>query len=166
MFRVLIITSLHKLISICGSASLHSPKNERDGYSTMWQTQLCSAPQPVPPSKPSFEVDTATPWVAGKKYTVACISTDAKPMAEITLYKGECPLWDVTAMFGLEGESPGQRPPPHPTCRGFHRSQPECINIKISQRIKYKFSWDFLFIFYSSVPLNNKVERHRLRGRK
>ncbi|TKS81922.1 Nephrin Renal glomerulus-specific cell adhesion receptor [Collichthys lucidus] len=41
----------------------------------------------VPPSKPYFEVDMATPWVAGKKYTVACIAPDAKPVAEITLYK-------------------------------------------------------------------------------
>ncbi|XP_027142914.1 nephrin [Larimichthys crocea] len=41
----------------------------------------------IPPSKPYFEVDMATPWVAGKKYTVACIAPDAKPVAEITLYK-------------------------------------------------------------------------------
>lgn len=30
-----------------------------------------------------------TPWVAGKKYTVTCVAPDAKPEAEITLYKGE-----------------------------------------------------------------------------
>ncbi|KAM9852134.1 nephrin [Aulostomus maculatus] len=41
----------------------------------------------IPPSKPYFEVDLATPWVAGKKYTVICVAPDAKPEAEITLYK-------------------------------------------------------------------------------
>ncbi|XP_070691959.1 nephrin [Pempheris klunzingeri] len=41
----------------------------------------------IPPSKPYFEMDMATPWVAGKKYTVTCIAPDAKPVAEITLYK-------------------------------------------------------------------------------
>lgn len=34
----------------------------------------------------------ATPWVAGKKYAITCIAPDAKPLAEITLYKGESPL--------------------------------------------------------------------------
>ncbi|KAM8734312.1 nephrin isoform 1-T1 [Acanthopagrus schlegelii] len=41
----------------------------------------------IPPSKPYFEVDMATPWVAGKKYTVTCVAPDAKPVAEITLFK-------------------------------------------------------------------------------
>ncbi|KAI9532257.1 hypothetical protein NQZ68_033197 [Dissostichus eleginoides] len=41
----------------------------------------------VPPSKPYLMVDMATPWVAGSKYTVTCIAPDAKPMADITLYK-------------------------------------------------------------------------------
>ncbi|KAG8010152.1 Nephrin, partial [Nibea albiflora] len=41
----------------------------------------------IPPSKPYFEADMATPWVAGKKYTVTCIAPDAKPVAEVTLYK-------------------------------------------------------------------------------
>uniref|UniRef100_A0A3Q3LF73 NPHS1 adhesion molecule, nephrin n=1 Tax=Labrus bergylta TaxID=56723 RepID=A0A3Q3LF73_9LABR len=41
----------------------------------------------IPPSRPYFEVDMATPWVAGKKYTFTCIAPDAKPAAEITLYK-------------------------------------------------------------------------------
>ncbi|KAM9310025.1 nephrin [Pholidichthys leucotaenia] len=41
----------------------------------------------IPPSKPYFEVDMATPWVAGKKYTVVCVVPNAKPVAEITLYK-------------------------------------------------------------------------------
>lgn len=50
----------------------------------------------VPPSKPYFMVDTATPWVAGKKYAVTCIAPDAKPEAEITLYKGESPLFNCT----------------------------------------------------------------------
>uniref|UniRef100_UPI003AAB75BB nephrin n=1 Tax=Centroberyx gerrardi TaxID=166262 RepID=UPI003AAB75BB len=41
----------------------------------------------IPPSKPYFEVDMAAPWVAGKTYTVTCIAPDAKPEAEVTLYK-------------------------------------------------------------------------------
>ncbi|KAM9352918.1 nephrin [Symphorus nematophorus] len=41
----------------------------------------------IPPSKPYFEVDMATPWVAGAEYTVTCVAPDAKPMAEITLFK-------------------------------------------------------------------------------
>lgn len=32
-----------------------------------------------------------TPWVEGKKYTVICIAPDAKPVAEISLFKGESP---------------------------------------------------------------------------
>lgn len=43
----------------------------------------------VPPSQPYFEVDMATPWVAGKKYVVFCVAPDSKPAAEVTLYKGE-----------------------------------------------------------------------------
>ncbi|XP_051261482.1 nephrin isoform X2 [Dicentrarchus labrax] len=49
--------------------------------STAWVNVL------IPPSKPYFEVDMATPWVAGKEYTITCIVPDAKPVALITLYK-------------------------------------------------------------------------------
>ncbi|XP_035493653.2 nephrin isoform X1 [Scophthalmus maximus] len=49
--------------------------------STAWVNVL------IPPSIPYFEVDMATPWVAGKKYTVTCVAPEAKPVAEITLYK-------------------------------------------------------------------------------
>ncbi|KAF3839897.1 hypothetical protein F7725_018614 [Dissostichus mawsoni] len=49
--------------------------------STAWIFML------IPPSKPYLMVDMATPWVAGSKYTVTCIAPDAKPMADITLYK-------------------------------------------------------------------------------
>ncbi|CAJ1061659.1 nephrin [Xyrichtys novacula] len=41
----------------------------------------------IPPSRPHFQMDMATPWVAGKKYAVTCVAPDAKPAAEITLYK-------------------------------------------------------------------------------
>ncbi|XP_006801513.2 nephrin [Neolamprologus brichardi] len=41
----------------------------------------------IPPSKPYFDMDMSTPWEAGKKYTVTCVAPDAKPLAEITLYK-------------------------------------------------------------------------------
>ncbi|XP_037641863.1 nephrin isoform X1 [Sebastes umbrosus] len=49
--------------------------------STAWVDML------IPLSKPYFVVDMATPWVAGEKYAVTCIAPDAKPEAEITLYK-------------------------------------------------------------------------------
>nr|XP_054597201.1 nephrin [Nothobranchius furzeri] len=41
----------------------------------------------IPPSVPYFIVDVTTPWVAGKKYDVSCVAPDAKPPAEITMYK-------------------------------------------------------------------------------
>uniref|UniRef100_A0A3Q3VIY6 Uncharacterized protein n=1 Tax=Mola mola TaxID=94237 RepID=A0A3Q3VIY6_MOLML len=60
--------------------------------STAWVNVL------IPPSKPYFEIDVATSWVAGRKYTVACVAPDAKPGAEITFYKGE-----VTALSSDNG---------------------------------------------------------------
>ncbi|KAM7420569.1 hypothetical protein PAMA_015005 [Pampus argenteus] len=56
----------------------------------------------IPPSKPYFEVDMAEPWVAGKKYTVTCIAPDAKPVAEITLYKDGVELTG-TESFTMSG---------------------------------------------------------------
>ncbi|XP_072317579.1 nephrin [Eucyclogobius newberryi] len=41
----------------------------------------------IPPSQPYFEMDTLQYWVAGRKYSVICVAPDAKPEAEITLYK-------------------------------------------------------------------------------
>ncbi|KAM3837954.1 nephrin-like, partial [Diretmus argenteus] len=52
-----------------------------------------------PPSKPYFEGDMAAPWVAGKTYTVTCIAPDAKPKAEVTLYK------DGVELTGAESSS-------------------------------------------------------------
>lgn len=54
----------------------------------------------VPPSKPYFTTDVTTPWVAGKKYKVECVAPDAKPEADITLYKGES-LSSFPADFSL-----------------------------------------------------------------
>ncbi|KAM7382738.1 hypothetical protein PAMP_002455 [Pampus punctatissimus] len=56
----------------------------------------------IPPSKPYFEVDMAEPWVAGKKYTVTCIAPNAKPVAEITLYKDGVELTG-TESFTMSG---------------------------------------------------------------
>uniref|UniRef100_A0A8D0D7W3 NPHS1 adhesion molecule, nephrin n=1 Tax=Sander lucioperca TaxID=283035 RepID=A0A8D0D7W3_SANLU len=64
--------------------------------STVWVNML------IPPSKPYFEVDMATPWTAGKKYVVTCIAPDAKPMAEITLYKDGVELTGVES-FNMSG---------------------------------------------------------------
>ncbi|TDH12004.1 hypothetical protein EPR50_G00066240 [Perca flavescens] len=64
--------------------------------STVWVNML------IPPSKPYFEVDMATPWTAGKKYVVTCIAPDAKPMAEITLYKDGVELTGIES-FNMSG---------------------------------------------------------------
>uniref|UniRef100_A0A3B3ZLW4 Uncharacterized protein n=1 Tax=Periophthalmus magnuspinnatus TaxID=409849 RepID=A0A3B3ZLW4_9GOBI len=41
----------------------------------------------IPPSEPYFEMDALQYWVVGRKYSVICVAPDAKPEAEITLYK-------------------------------------------------------------------------------
>ncbi|XP_061109515.1 nephrin [Conger conger] len=41
----------------------------------------------IPPSRPVFEAETDEPWVAGKEYTVTCTAPDAKPAAEVTLFR-------------------------------------------------------------------------------
>ncbi|XP_035019787.2 nephrin [Hippoglossus stenolepis] len=56
----------------------------------------------IPPSSPYFEVDMATPWVAGEKYTVTCVAPDAKPMAEIALYKDGVELTGAES-FNMDG---------------------------------------------------------------
>ena len=43
----------------------------------------------VPPDEPHFELDSDEPWVAGRRYTVVCVAPDAKPAAQLQLYKGE-----------------------------------------------------------------------------
>uniref|UniRef100_A0A3B5KVF8 NPHS1 adhesion molecule, nephrin n=1 Tax=Xiphophorus couchianus TaxID=32473 RepID=A0A3B5KVF8_9TELE len=54
----------------------------------------------IPPSKLYFTTDVTAPWVAGKKYMVECVAPDAKPGADITLYKGES-LSSFPADFNL-----------------------------------------------------------------
>uniref|UniRef100_A0AAV2MDC4 Nephrin/kirre n=1 Tax=Knipowitschia caucasica TaxID=637954 RepID=A0AAV2MDC4_KNICA len=41
----------------------------------------------IPPAEPHFEPDWPQHWEAGRKYSVTCVAPDAKPEAEITLYK-------------------------------------------------------------------------------
>uniref|UniRef100_A0A8C5DH51 NPHS1 adhesion molecule, nephrin n=1 Tax=Gouania willdenowi TaxID=441366 RepID=A0A8C5DH51_GOUWI len=56
----------------------------------------------IPPSKPNLLVDMATPWVAGRKYTISCVAPDAKPEADITLFKGDSFFFsDVFDMIGM-----------------------------------------------------------------
>ncbi|CAL8248752.1 unnamed protein product [Lota lota] len=58
----------------------------------------------IPPSKPYFETDLAETWVAGKRYTVVCVAPDAKPEAQIQLYK------DGVELMGLESSTmPGSQ---------------------------------------------------------
>uniref|UniRef100_H3DM88 NPHS1 adhesion molecule, nephrin n=1 Tax=Tetraodon nigroviridis TaxID=99883 RepID=H3DM88_TETNG len=56
----------------------------------------------IPPSKVYFDVDMATPWVAGKKYTITCVALDAKPAADITVYKDGVELTGVES-FPMSG---------------------------------------------------------------
>uniref|UniRef100_A0A3Q3B3N1 NPHS1 adhesion molecule, nephrin n=1 Tax=Kryptolebias marmoratus TaxID=37003 RepID=A0A3Q3B3N1_KRYMA len=60
----------------------------------------------IPPSQPYFVVDVTTHWVAGKKYDIACVAPDAKPPAEITLYKGEPP---VLGYFNFDTDGQAER---------------------------------------------------------
>ncbi|XP_062395790.1 nephrin-like [Sardina pilchardus] len=49
----------------------------------------------IPPLKLHIEVESSEPWVAGKEYSVKCTATDAKPAAEITLFKAGIQLTDL-----------------------------------------------------------------------
>ncbi|XP_031432688.1 nephrin isoform X2 [Clupea harengus] len=52
----------------------------------------------IPPLKPYIELESNEPWVAGKEYTVMCTASDAKPAAEITLFKGGIQLLDLDSV--------------------------------------------------------------------
>ncbi|XP_077063993.1 nephrin isoform X2 [Siphateles boraxobius] len=41
----------------------------------------------IPPSQPYFQLESDEPWVEGNEYTVTCIAPDAKPPAEITMFR-------------------------------------------------------------------------------
>ncbi|XP_028836423.1 nephrin isoform X2 [Denticeps clupeoides] len=56
----------------------------------------------IPPSQPYIEFETLEPWVAGKVYTVTCTAPDAKPAAEITLFKDGVELTDADS-FTMSG---------------------------------------------------------------
>ncbi|XP_048117915.1 nephrin [Alosa alosa] len=49
----------------------------------------------VPPLKLQIELESSETWVAGKEYSVKCMATDAKPAAEITLFKDGIQLTDL-----------------------------------------------------------------------
>ncbi|XP_053699827.1 nephrin [Synchiropus splendidus] len=67
--------------------------------SSAWITmQSKTVPRQVPPSRPHFEVSVAEPWVAGRKYAVVCVATDAKPEADITLFKDGVELTGVESV--------------------------------------------------------------------
>ncbi|KAF4086267.1 hypothetical protein AMELA_G00104930 [Ameiurus melas] len=58
----------------------------------------------IPPSNPSIMLDSEEPWVEGQEYTVTCIAPDAKPAADVTLFKDGEELTDTTSytMSGSE----------------------------------------------------------------
>ncbi|XP_016363163.1 nephrin-like [Sinocyclocheilus anshuiensis] len=41
----------------------------------------------IPPSQPHIQLESDEPWVEGDEYTVTCIAPDAKPPAEITMFR-------------------------------------------------------------------------------
>uniref|UniRef100_A0A9J7Y5E8 NPHS1 adhesion molecule, nephrin n=1 Tax=Cyprinus carpio carpio TaxID=630221 RepID=A0A9J7Y5E8_CYPCA len=41
----------------------------------------------IPPSQPYIQLESDEPWVEGDEYTVTCIAPDAKPPAEITMFR-------------------------------------------------------------------------------
>ncbi|XP_026120092.1 nephrin-like isoform X2 [Carassius auratus] len=41
----------------------------------------------IPPSQPYIQLESDEPWVEGDEYTVTCITPDAKPPAEITMFR-------------------------------------------------------------------------------
>ncbi|XP_053363734.1 nephrin [Clarias gariepinus] len=51
----------------------------------------------IPPSKPRITQDSEEPWVEGNEYTVTCIAPDAKPAADIILFKDGEMLTDTTS---------------------------------------------------------------------
>ncbi|KAG9264674.1 nephrin isoform X1 [Astyanax mexicanus] len=49
----------------------------------------------IPPAEPYFEWDAGKPWVEGEEYTVTCIAPDAKPAADVLIYKDGDELTDI-----------------------------------------------------------------------
>lgn len=121
----------------------------------------------VPPSKPYFDVDMATPWVAGKRYAVTCVALDAKPEAEITFYKGKLPFWRMHLRTFRHGHPKRSKPKPQSYFKfcDLHRSQPQYINIKQSRRrrsnVEEEFSKDGLS---QSLWLANLKRAHSVGG--
>ncbi|XP_048880531.1 nephrin isoform X2 [Brienomyrus brachyistius] len=65
---------------------------------TVWITVL------IPPSKLFIEVNTEEPWIAGQEYIVTCTAEDAKPAADVTLFKDGVEMTgaDSVTMSGSE----------------------------------------------------------------
>ncbi|KTG31552.1 hypothetical protein cypCar_00036394 [Cyprinus carpio] len=60
----------------------------------------------VPPSQPYIQLESDEPWVEGDEYTVTCITPDAKPPAEITMFRDgeELTETDSFTMSGSQDE--------------------------------------------------------------
>ncbi|XP_026790730.3 LOW QUALITY PROTEIN: nephrin [Pangasianodon hypophthalmus] len=56
----------------------------------------------IPPSNPYIVLDSEEPWVEGQAYTVTCIAPDAKPAADVILFKDGEELTDTTT-FTMSG---------------------------------------------------------------
>ncbi|XP_036394471.1 nephrin [Megalops cyprinoides] len=63
---------------------------------TAWITVL------IPPSTPAITAEMEEPWVAGQEYTVTCTAPDAKPAAEVTLFRNGVELTDIDS-FTMSG---------------------------------------------------------------
>uniref|UniRef100_A0A8C1GL12 NPHS1 adhesion molecule, nephrin n=1 Tax=Cyprinus carpio TaxID=7962 RepID=A0A8C1GL12_CYPCA len=60
----------------------------------------------IPPSQPYIQLESDEPWVEGDEYTVTCIAPDAKPPAEITMFRDgeELTETDSFTMSGSQDE--------------------------------------------------------------
>uniref|UniRef100_A0A8C1UYN2 NPHS1 adhesion molecule, nephrin n=1 Tax=Cyprinus carpio TaxID=7962 RepID=A0A8C1UYN2_CYPCA len=60
----------------------------------------------IPPSQPYIQLESDEPWVEGDEYTVTCITPDAKPPAEITMFRDgeELTETDSFTMSGSQDE--------------------------------------------------------------
>ncbi|KAG1951962.1 nephrin isoform X2 [Pimephales promelas] len=56
----------------------------------------------IPPSQPYIQQESDEPWVEGEEYTVTCIAPDAKPPAEITMFRDGEELTEIDS-FTMSG---------------------------------------------------------------
>ncbi|XP_055053084.2 nephrin isoform X3 [Misgurnus anguillicaudatus] len=104
----------------------------------------------IPPSQPYIQLDSDEPWVEGEKYTVTCVAPDAKPPAEIAMFKDgeELTETDSFTMSGSQDKllntntevtinakssDDGRRL----TCRAKNLASPRALETSITMRVYF-----------------------------